>query len=81
MFVTCKLSVKVLKNPLKIRPIRSNLVNFFRIVIRSGSGQNDPNPVWFRFGQNFDPFAHCSLALYTLTLSGATTPVVMFMTG
>ena len=44
MFVTCKLIIKVLK-------IRSNPVNFFWLVIRSGSGQNDPNP--FRFGQNF----------------------------
>ena len=44
MFVTCKLSVKVLK-------IRSNPVNFFWLVIRSDSGQNDPNPV--RFRQNF----------------------------
>ena len=44
MFVTCKLIIKVLK-------IRSNPVNFFWLVIWSGSGQNDPNPV--RFGQNF----------------------------
>ena len=43
------------KNPVKIQPIRSNPVNFFWLVIRfrSGSGQNDPNPVRFRFGQNF----------------------------
>ena len=44
MFVTCKLIVKVLK-------IRSNPVKFFWLVILSGSGQHDPNPV--RFGQNF----------------------------
>ena len=49
MFVTCKLNDKVLK----IHPIRSNPVKFFWLVIRCGSGQNDPNPVRFRFGQNF----------------------------
>ena len=57
MFVTCKLSVKVFKNAVKIRPIRSNPVNFFRLVIPSGSSpvpaKKDPNPVRFRFGQNF----------------------------
>ena len=55
MSVTCKLSVKVLKNQVKIRPIRSNPVKFFRLVIRFrfASGQNDPNPVWFSLGQNF----------------------------
>ena len=29
------------------------MVNFFWLVIRSGSGQNDPNPVRFWFDQNF----------------------------
>ena len=49
MFVTCKLSVKIILTPVKIWPICSNLVNCFRLVIRvrvrSGSGQNDPNEV------------------------------------
>ena len=55
MFVTCKLSVKVFKKPVKIQPIRSNPVNLFRLVIRfrSGSSQNVSNPVRFRSGQNF----------------------------
>ena len=49
MFVTCKLSVKIILTPVKIWPICSNPVNCFRLVIRvrvrSGSGQNDPNEV------------------------------------
>ena len=45
------LSIKTSGKILPIRPIRSNLVNFFRLVIwfRSSSGQiNDHNPVRVR---------------------------------
>ena len=55
MLVTFKLSVKVLKksgkNPANaVEPVESG---YFFSGLKSGSGQNDPNIVRFRFGQNF----------------------------
>ena len=65
MFVTCKLIIKVLKiRPIRsIRPIRWNPVNFFWLVIRSGSGPVQAKMIPIRSGSGsvriFDPVAHC----------------------
>ena len=69
MFVTCKVSVKVFLNPVKIRPIRpirpirSNPVNFFWLIIRSCSGPVPAKIIPILSGsgsvRNFDPVAHC----------------------
>ena len=58
MFLTCKLSVKVSKNLVTIRPIRLNPVNFFRLVIRPGPVPVKITPIRSGPVRIFDPVAH-----------------------